>query len=339
MKPEVATLQISDTPNYAMLIHERVNKYGDKAALRAKKNGQWKAITWKELGDKVNWAAKALLEMGIEETRMISVYSQNKPECTLVDIAALSIRCVPVFIYPTNTAGQAEYIVNDCEARIIFVGDQEQYDKAITFFTNTPSLKKIVALNPGIRTQGNDFEMYFDDFLAMGQKSDKDSQIADRLSRASQDDLLTLIYTSGTTGTPKGVMLTHSNIFFQAAAHDARLLNPNETDVSLCFLPLSHIFERTWTYYALYKGMEVYYLDDPKKIIDVIKEVRPTIMCAVPRVYEKIYAAVFNALESAPPLKKKLFHWAIKTGATANNLKKDELPIPFSLKLKYKIAE
>jgi long-chain acyl-CoA synthetase len=270
---------------------------------------------------------------------MISVFSQNKPECTISDIAALSIRCVPVFIYPTNTASQAEYIVNDCEAQIIFVGDQEQYDKAISIFKSAPSLKKIIAFNPGIKMQGNDFEMYFEEFLGIGKKSDKDAQIKDRLSRASQEDLLTLIYTSGTTGTPKGVILTHANIFFQAAAHDARLLNPNENDVSLCFLPLSHIFERTWTYYALYKGMEIYYLDDPKKIIDVIKEVRPTIMCAVPRIYEKIYAAVFNALDSAPPLKKKLFKWAVKTGAAANNLKKDELPVPLGLKIKHRIAD
>ncbi|MCU0600254.1 MAG: long-chain fatty acid--CoA ligase [Desulfobacterales bacterium] len=339
MKPEATTLQISKTPNYAILIHERVNKYGDKVALRAKKNDQWEAITWRELGDKVNCAAKALLEMGLEETQMISVFSQNKPECTISDIAALSIRCVPVFIYPTNTASQAEYIVNDCEAQIIFVGDQEQYDKAISIFKSAPSLKKIIAFNPGIKMQGNDFEMYFEEFLGIGKKSDKDAQIKDRLSRASQEDLLTLIYTSGTTGTPKGVILTHANIFFQAAAHDARLLNPNENDVSLCFLPLSHIFERTWTYYALYKGMEIYYLDDPKKIIDVIKEVRPTIMCAVPRIYEKIYAAVFNALDSAPPLKKKLFKWAVKTGAAANNLKKDELPVPLGLKIKHRIAD
>ncbi len=339
MKSEPLPLQISDKPNYAMLIHERVKKYGDKPALWFKKNNQWKAISWRELGDKVNWAAKAMMETGLEETRMICVFSQNKPECTMVDIAALSIRCVPVFIYPTNTAGQAEYIVNDCEAQIIFVGDQEQYDKAVSFFKKTPSLKKIVAFNPDIKIQGNDFEMYFDEFLYMGKKSNKDAQIDERLSRSSQEDLLTLIYTSGTTGTPKGVMLTHANIFFQAAAHDIRLLNPNETDISLCFLPLSHVFERTWTYYALYKGMEIYYLDDPKKIIDVIKEVRPTIMCAVPRVYEKIYAAVFNALDTAPAEKKKLFKWAVATGAAANNLKKEELPVPLDLKIKHWIAD
>jgi len=339
MKTMERPLQISDKQNYAMLIFERVKKYGDKVAMRAQKNNQWESLTWTQLGEKIQWAAKALLEMGLEDTQMIGVFSQNKPECTIVDIAALSIRCVPVFIYPTNTAGQAEYIVNDCEAQIIFVGDQEQYDKANIFFKNTPSLKKIVVFNPAIHMQGNDYEMYFDDFLAIGRKSPKGSEIDTRLSRSSQDDLLTLIYTSGTTGTPKGVMLTHYNIAFQAAAHDVRLLNPNENDVSLCFLPLSHIFERTWTYYALYKGMEIYYLDDPKKIIDFIKEVKPTIMCAVPRVYEKVYAAVFNSLETAPPLKRKLFNWALKIGTAANNLKKEELPVPLALKLKYRIAD
>ncbi len=339
MENKEQRLQISDKPNYALLIFERVQKYGDKSALRFKKNGDWRSITWRAFGQKINAAAGALLEMGLAETQMVAIFSQNRPECTIVDIAALSIRCVPVFIYPTNTAPQAEYIVNDCEARVIFVGDQEQYDKAAAFFRRADSLERIVAFNSDIRMEADIPSMYFEDFLEIGNRSNKKSQIAERLDRASPQDILTLIYTSGTTGMPKGVILTHANLLFSAAAHDLRLLDPNENDVSLCFLPLSHIFERAWTYYALYRGMENYYLDDPKKIIDVIAEVRPTIMCAVPRVYEKIYAGVFNKVESAPPMKKKLFDWAVKTGAAYHDRVKDELPIPAWLRIKYRAAD
>ena len=332
-------LEISDKPNYSQLIRERVAKYGDKIVMRAKQEGEWESIQWRELGEKINQAAKALIEMGIEDQQMISIFSQNKPECSIVDIAALAIRAIPVFIYATNTAGQAEYIINDCQARLIFVGDQEQYDKAKTLFPNAASLRKIIAFSPKIRLDDTENAMYFADFLAIGKNSKKDAEIDKRMDRASQDDILTLIYTSGTTGEPKGVILTHFNIIFTAAAHDARLVDASDQDVSLCFLPLSHIFERAWTYYALYKGMEIIYLDDPTVIIDFIKEARPTIMCSVPRVYEKIYAAVYHNLESASPVKRKLFNWSLDTGARRNNLKKDQQSIPFALDLKYKIAD
>jgi long-chain acyl-CoA synthetase len=339
MQKENEKPAVSDKANYAMLIFERVEKYGDKVALRAKGKEGWIELTWRRFGEKIQQAAKALLEMGLQEGQMIAVFSPNMPECTIIDIAALSIRCVPVYIYPTNTVSQAQYIVNDSESQVVFVGGQEQYDKVSTFFMTSACLKKIVAFDTSIVMDKSDDAIYMDDFLDIGKKSSRDALIEERLSRATQEDLLTLIYTSGTTGEPKGVMLTHSNILFTAAAHDMRLLNPNESDVSLCFLPLSHVFERTWTYYALYKGMEVNYLDDPKQIIEFVQEVRPTVMCAVPRLYEKIYAAAFHKLESASTMKQRLFRWAVATGAKANNLKKDRLPVPAMLKLRYAIAD
>ena len=332
-------LEISDKPNYSLFIREQVGKYGDKIAVRAKKDGEWESISWREFGEKINQAAKAMLEMGIEDQQMISIFSQNKPECSIIDIAALAIRAVPVFIYATNTAGQAEYIVNDCQARLIFVGDQEQYDKARTLFPNADSLKKIIAFDPNIKIDDPDNAMHLSDFLEIGEKSKLSDEIENRMARASQDDILTLIYTSGTTGEPKGVILTHSNLIFTAAAHDQRLESVSDQDVSLCFLPLSHVFERTWTYYALYRGMEVIYLDDPKIIIDFIKEAKPHIMCSVPRIYEKIYAAVYHNLESASPTKKKLFHWALGKGAQRNNLIKDQQSVPLLLEMQYKLAD
>src|SRR6056297_114049 len=332
-------LEISDKPNYYPFTRERVDKYGEKIALRAKKDGEWESISWREFGEKINQAAKAMREMGIEDQQMISIFSQNKPECSITDIAALGIRAVPVFIYATNTAGQAEYIVNDCQARLIFVGDQEQYDKAKTLFPNCGSLQKIIAFDPNIRLDDSENAMYLSDFLEIGRNSKLGEEIDNRMSRASQHDILTLIYTSGTTGEPKGVILTHFNLIFTAAAHDQRLDSVSDQDVSLCFLPLSHVFERTWTYYALYRGMEVIYLDDPKIIIDFIKEAKPHIMCSVPRVYEKIYAAVYHNLESASPMKKKLFHWALGKGAQRNNLIKDQQSVPLLLEMQYKMAD
>lgn len=340
-------LTISGKPNYTLLIREQVEKYGEKTALEVKRNGHWESISWGRLGSETRQLSRAMLAFDIGDQEMIAIFSQNKPECSLLDIAALQIRCVPVFIYATNTAGQAEYIVNDCQARLIFVGDQEQYDKVCGFFSAAPSLIKIIAIDPAIELSGNPDAMHYSDFLAMGRQTDledekndkKGDEIENRLARASQTDILTLIYTSGTTGEPKGVILTHSNIFFSAAAHDARLLPTSEADVSLCFLPLSHVFERTWTYYALYKGMKIIYLDNPRQIVDFVKEARPTIMCSVPRFYEKIYATVYHQLESASSGKKKLFNWAIDKGARRNNLKKDRKSVPLGLEFQYKLAD
>ncbi len=332
-------LKLPTEANLAIPILDQTRKYGGKVAMRYKRDGVWQEITWSTLGEKLNAAAKALLELGLNEGEMISIFSPNMPECTISDVASLSIRGVPVYIYPTNTAKTAAYIVNDSESRIIFVGTQDQYDKVISFVSESSCLKKIIAFRKEINLRNHPMAMNFDAFLNLGQVSTKGPEISRRLGRASRDDLLTLIYTSGTTGEPKGVMLTHSNMLHSAASHDIRLLDPNDRDVSLCFLPLSHVFERAWTYYVLYRGMINNYLEDPKTIIEAIQEVKPTIMCAVPRFYEKIHATVHHRLEAASPFKKRLFEWALDVGARRNNRIKDEQPVPLFLEAKYRIAD
>jgi long-chain acyl-CoA synthetase len=339
MKRASQVLKLSTEANLAIPILDQTRKNGAKVAMRCKQDGVWREITWSALGEKLNAAARALLELGLNEGEMIGIFSPNMPECTIADVASLSIRGVPVYIYPTSTAKTAEYIVNDSQSRVIFVGTQDQYDKVISFISTASCLKKIIAFRNEIDLNNHPLAMYFDAFLDLGQGSAKGPEISQRLGLAAQDDLLTLIYTSGTTGEPKGVMLTHSNMFHSWASHDIRLLDPNDQDVSLCFLPLSHVFERAWTYYVLYRGMTNNYLEDPKTIVEAIQEVRPTIMCAVPRFYEKIYATVHHRLESASPLKKRLFEWALDVGAGRNNCIKDEKPVPFFLEVQYRVAD
>lgn len=339
MKNASPILNLPIENNIAIPILEKTRKYGSKVAMRCKRDGGWQEITWSALGEQLNAAARALLELGLNEGEMISIFSPNMPECTIADVACLSIRGVPVYIYPTSPARTAEYIVNDSDSRMIFVGTQDQYDKVISFISGSSCLKKIIAFRKEINLNGHPMAMYFDAFLDLGRGSSKGPEISLRLERASKDDLLTLIYTSGTTGEPKGVMLTHSNIFHSAASHDIRLLDPNDRDISLCFLPLSHIFERAWTYYVLHCGMTNNYLEDPKSIIEAIQEVKPTIMCAVPRFYEKIYATVYHRLEAASPFKKRLFEWAIGVGGRRNNCIRDAQPVPSFLEARYRIAD
>ena len=333
-----APLTIPDVPNFAAIVRQNVRKFGAKPALRTRRQGQWIEIDWNGLGEQMQQAARGLLDRGVAEGEMVCIFSPNKPECTIADVAALSIRAVPVYIYPTNTARQAEYIVKHSGARILFAGTQEQFDKAAAMLKEGP-LHTLVAFDDAIDLRGLEGAMYWSAFLDRAKGADLDAEIDRRLARATVDDLLTLIYTSGTTGEPKGVMLTHASLLHSAAGHDLRLLPVGPDDVSLCFLPLSHVFERTWTYYVLYKGIVNNYLEDPKQIIDFIQEIKPTIMCAVPRFYEKIYAAMMHRLESASPVKQKLFHWAVAVGRERNGRVKDELPVPFGLAMRYRLAD
>jgi long-chain acyl-CoA synthetase len=321
----------------AQIVQVNAKKYGNKAALRAKVAGLWKTISWRELEEKVRAVAKALLELGVREGEMVGIFSPNCPEWSIADYGILSIRGVSVPIFATDTAKRAEYIVNDAEISIMFVGGQEQYDKVISVLPQSAHLKKIIVFDPHVQLSAEN-SLYFHDLLEIGAKSSKDSELDARLQRASADELATLIYTSGTTGEQKGVMLQHSNFLYSFDAHDDRL-DVSDKDVSMCFLPLSHVFERTWSYYALSTGMEIVYCEDTSKIIEYLQEAKPTIMCAVPRFYEKIYGAVFEKLETAPPLRKKLFFWAIKTGEEMYIRKKEHQQISLLLSLKHKIAD
>jgi long-chain acyl-CoA synthetase len=321
----------------ATTLFERIGKYGDRTAIRYRQNDVWREISWNGLGEQVRAAAKRLLAMGVKEGEMVSIFSQNCPEWIVADYAILCIRGVSVPIYATNTPKQAEYVVDEAEIGIVFAGAQEQYDHIRAMHGGSPKLKRIIVFNEGVNLDGAANAVYFKDFLEEGRRAGGDAEIDERLKRASMDDLATLIYTSGTTGEPKGVMLHHANFYHSFLAHKKRL-EVSDRDVSMCFLPLSHIFERAWTHFALSQGMVVNCCDDTAKIVKYMQQVKPTIMCAVPRFYEKIYATVFEKLESAPPLKKKLFLWAIKVGEQAFLLRKEEKPVPPILNIKHKIA-
>lgn len=322
----------------ALMVAKQAKKYGARPALRYRENGIWQDISWQEADAQIRDAAKGLLELGIPEGGMVGIFSQNRPEWTLADFAILSIRGVSVPVYATNTANQTEYIINEAEISVLFVGGGDQYAKAVSLIGTSPYLKKIVVFDKTIPLTGNDQAIYWHDLLALGRKSNREQELAARLKRADMNDLATLIYTSGTTGEPKGVMLHHSNFYFSFQAHEKRL-SVSDQDISMCFLPLSHVFERAWTYFALGNGMVVNYCDDTGKIVEYLQEVKPTIMCAVPRFYEKIYGAVFEKLEKAPPSKKRLFMWAVELGDRVYRRVKEKQPLPWDLRLKHRIAE
>lgn len=290
--------------------HQQAQRLPLQTAARFLQNGKWVELNWVTLQKHIDELSYALLASGIGVQDKVAIFAQNMPRWTIADIGTMQIRAVSVPIYATNTAKQVEYILNDADIKILFVGDQEQYDIAIEIANKCPLLQKIVAMKQSIKLRDIKIAQHWQDFINV---SPNDTELNQRLNDKRLDDLFTLIYTSGTTGEPKGVMLDYANLAYQLQAHDKALPNIDENDVSLSFLPLSHIFERAWVYYVLHRGAINCYLEDPHQVRDALTALKPTLMCAVPRFYEKIYAAIWDKVNQAPSHRQTLFNWAIRS--------------------------
>ncbi|WP_338888448.1 long-chain fatty acid--CoA ligase [Aeromonas rivipollensis] len=294
------------------VMRERIARLGNKAALRVQQDGQWRAIGWRTLGQAMDYCAQALIRAGHQPTEMVGLYARNMPEWTQADLGILAARGVNVPIYPTSTLDQLRYIVKDAGIKLLFVGEQPQFDQALLLL-KSGEINQIVTLDGTVDLRGCEQASHFQTFLVSGNHQPSEQALREREQHYRMDDLLTLIYTSGTTGEPKGVMLDFANIAACFEMHDRRL-DLGEQDVSLCMLPLSHVFERAWSYYVLYCGAENVYIRDPQKVMEVIGEVQPTVMCAVPRLYEKAYAMIQAKVAQAPRLRRALFAWATGVG-------------------------
>ncbi|WGE84948.1 AMP-dependent synthetase/ligase [Actinobacillus equuli] len=296
-------------------VRQQAKKLQNSTALRHKEHGTWVDISWQDFQSQIDKVSLALLAHGIGIQDKIGIFAHNMPQWTIADLGALQIRAVTVPIYATNTAKQAELIINNADIKLLFVGDQEQLDVALEIAKNCPSLEKIIVMKPHLEGMLDNASSScgWNDFL--GKSSEKYRlELIRCLSSIQLDDLFTIIYTSGTTGTPKGVMLDFSNLAHQLQAHDLALPEVGPDDVSLSFLPFSHIFERAWVAYLLHKGATVCYLEDTNEVRTALAEVKPTLMCAVPRLYEKMYSAIFDKVKQAPFYRRALFQWALKQG-------------------------
>ena len=318
-------------------IRERVATFGDRAAMRVQVGGAWQAVSWRALGLAMDGCAQALIAAGHQPGEMVGICARNMPEWTQADLGILAARGVSVPIYPTSTRDQVDYILRDAGIRLLFVGEQPQFDRALELL-NAGVIGRIVALDDEVDLRGCREASHFRDFIAQPADPQRGQELRRRESLYRADDLLTLIYTSGTTGEPKGVMLDFANIAACFEMHNRRI-RLGEDDVSLCMLPLSHVFERVWTYYVLYRGAENVYIRDPQQVMDVIEEVRPTVMCAVPRLYEKAYAAIRARVAKAPPLRRALFAWATKIGTAAVERRQAGESLPVLLALQRSLAD
>ncbi len=284
-------------------------------------SGEWMPRTWKDVADDVDNTAFALETLGIEPGNMIAIFSANCPGFVITDFACYRNRAVPVSIYATSSEEQVKYIVNDAGARIIFVGNDKQYAIARKIMGDCPSLERIVLYDEAIGVDSDDkTTMPFTALMKLGAASSEmcRKEVADRTAAATADDIATLIYTSGTTGDPKGAILPHSCFNACIKTHNEYLTMLSDKDTSLSFLPMSHIFEKAWNYLCLYSNIVVYINQNPKVITDSLREVHPTCMCSVPRLWEKAYAAIQDKLARTRGISKMLVRRALKVGARRN---------------------
>ena len=324
----------------SVLIHDLANKYGDKTALTFKKFGsdKWQSVSWNQFSLRVKQVSNALLNIGAKPHDKIAVFSQNCVHYLYTDFGAYGIKVCSIPFYATSSEQQIQYMINDGQVRFLFVGEQDQYDKAHRVFALCPSLERIIIFDSSVRISTHDpAALYFKDFIKLGENLPRQTEVEALYQSASMDDMANILYTSGTTGDSKGVMLTYGQYDAALRAND-EVVPVSEKDRVINFLPFTHIFERGWAYLCLNEGAQLIINTYPHEIQESMRQVHPTCMCSVPRFWEKVYIAVKAKMDEAGSVQKKLFYHALAVGRKRNieYIANGKRP-PLTLELEYKI--
>lgn len=318
-----------------------VEKWGDRVAMRQKEYGLWHDISWNTYRNRVRSVACALMSLGLERGDQAAIIGDNCPEWVYADLGIQCCGAATTGIYATNAWQQVEYVVENSEARFLFVENEEQLDKWLRFKDHVPKLKKVIVWDTeGLRRFKDPMVMTFDELLEAGRQAvaDKPELFAARIAEIEPDDLSVLIYTSGTTGPPKGAMLTHRNCLWMG--HAITTDNPmSSEDEIMSFLPLCHIFEQLFSVLGhLTCGYTVNFIESPDTVAENLKEISPTLGHAVPRIWEKYFSAIQIRMSDATWFKRLVFYTALKIGNQRADLKMNFKAVPVYLEVLYQLA-
>ena len=317
------------------LLQETANVHKDQVAAQFYQKNGWAEITWGELEKQVNAVASGLVELGAQPHDRVAILAKTKIEWPIVDLAILGAGCVTVPIYHSSALADIVFILNDSGSKYLFVDDEDALLKCREAKLSAPLLEKIICINTVSLRLENE-EIPWADIFDESVKHHK--AIIERVENLNADDLATLVYTSGTTGEPKGVMLTHDNLLYEARAIE-KFGIVTSADIQLLFLPLAHVFAKVLQIAWLKTAHTMVFAQSIEKIIDNMKEVRPTIMGSVPRIYEKVYAKVIADIESASGAKGMIARWGLKQGELATQKQKsNRVPGGFKWSLAQKLV-
>lgn len=324
----------------SVLVHEQARKYGGREALVYKDFGgeEWKSCSWNQFSQTVKIVSNAMLNLGIKVQENIGIFSQNSVQYLYCDFGAWGIRAVTIPFYATCSEQQIEFMVNDAKVRFLFVGEQEQYDKAHRVFSLCNTLERIIIFDRSVRKSPHDpSSLYFEDFLKLGENLPRQTEVDALYGQANSVDLANILYTSGTTGNSKGVMLSHGQ-YCAALAANVKSVDVSDNDRVLDFLPFAHIFEKGWALLSITVGATLIVNTYPQEVQKSMRETHPTSMSAVPRFWEKVYAGVQEQIECSHPVQRKIFRNAIAIGRKHNveYVMRGKRP-PLALHLEYKI--
>lgn len=326
------------------IIPHQAERLGNKEAYRFcwKKDGEWLSTSWQEFALQVEIAGKALAALGLDEKDTVAVCSPNTPQILITEFGAFRNRIAVIPIYASSVQSQFDFIVRDGGAKVLFVGDKHQYPMAYRYWKEHPGqiYRIVVYKNAELTLQPDDtVTIFWDDFVRLGMQAgpDVEEKVGGRIDRGLPDDMATLIYTSGTTGEPKGVVISHHNYDECIAKHLKLLRGINDHDLSMAFLPMSHILEKAWCFFCISRGVAIAVNYDPRLIQDTIHDVHPNLMCCVPRFWEKVYAGVKEKIAEMSPLSRLMVKRSIYVGKRRNcHYRRLGLPAPWLLEKEYR---